>query len=302
NVSVIDATSGKLLSGGAEEDYAKGAGTFFDYKAHVEQYLAGKAEEMLAAVLGPNRARVRVNATIETTSTRLTRKTLGDKVVTREEVQTSASTPKGAKGSEGGSKLKKDTEENLVTSYEVPQTLEEKTVPPGEVTKLSIAALVDLSGQGGESEEGAEETPTEKITQSDAEEIIMSAVGFVQDRDNIKIVTASFPQPEAVVEESGPGMFSLDNILKILRQASLGILVIGALLVLKVFGGSKAPKGEEGVAALEGGTVGSERLLPAAGGVNPELIRSRITRALQDNPEQVKKLFLSWVEGEKGEV
>ena len=32
---------------------------------------------------------------------------------------------------------------------------------------------------------------------------------------------------------------------------------------------------------------------------DPQLLRAQITRALQDNPDEVKRLFLSWVEAEK---
>ena len=42
-------------------------------------------------------------------------------------------------------------------------------------------------------------------------------------------------------------------------------------------------------------------LLPGAvGGVDPALLRAQITNALQNNPDEVKRLFLSWAESEKG--
>jgi hypothetical protein len=34
--------------------------------------------------------------------------------------------------------------------------------------------------------------------------------------------------------------------------------------------------------------------------IDPALLRSRITAALQENPEEVKRLFLAWAEGNQG--
>jgi len=42
-------------------------------------------------------------------------------------------------------------------------------------------------------------------------------------------------------------------------------------------------------------------MLPSGGETNLELLRARITRALQDNPEEVKRLFMNWIESGKGE-
>ncbi len=310
NVAVIDGTSGTLLSGGMEDDYAKSANTFFDHKTQVEDYLARKAEDMLAAALGPNKARVRVDAIIKTTSTMVSKETFGEKAVIRDESKTSSKTPQAGKG--GGADVKKDSDENLSMEYQYPKTVEQKTTPPGEIILLKVAALVDLSvpkAGGEEGEETEEESATEVISLADAEQIIRNALGLDDKRgDTIKVVSASFPQLVVADgdEDAGGGMFSLGNILKILRQLSLGVLVIGALLMLKMFGGAKGAKGEatpelEAQGAAAGG--GADRLLPGAvGGIAPEMLRARVTRALQENPEEVKKLFLSWVEGEKGEA
>ena len=79
---------------------------------------------------------------------------------------------------------------------------------------------------------------------------------------------------------------------------SLGILVIGALLVLKKAGKSKkAPAGAE-AAALTSGTAG---FLPASADASPEMLRVQITKALQENPDEVKRLFTTWIKSGQSE-
>ena len=39
-----------------------------------------------------------------------------------------------------------------------------------------------------------------------------------------------------------------------------------------------------------------------ADSMDPQVLRARITRALQENPEEVKRLFMNWVESDKSEV
>ena len=185
----------------------------------------------------------------------------------------------------------------MSTEYTFPETLEERTTPPGKVTDIQVAAVVYLTGQV-KPEDGA--AATTALDEDGVKKIIQKALGL-KDATSIEVHSALFHQPPAPVEVPEPGMFSLGNILKLLRHLSLGLLVIGALLMLKMFGGKKMSKAEI-AAALEGQPAGAENLLPVSPvGVDPEVLRTRITHALQENPEEVKRLFLSWVEGEKGD-
>ena len=92
----------------------------------------------------------------------------------------------------------------------------------------------------------------------------------------------------------GGGSFYLE----IAKRSSLGLLVFGALVALKLFGGSKK-KGGEPALALEA-EAAAAGALPAGGEGAPEVLRARITRALQENPEEVRRLFLTWAENDEG--
>lgn len=299
NVVVVDGR-GNLLSGEGKTDLARGAGTFLDYKSRVEQYLARKAEDMLTAVLGPNRASVQVDATIDTTRIlqKITTYDKDNKVVAKEEIKSSSATTPPAsqtQGAAGGDK-KEDT---TMSDYLVGETIKEQQDLPGQIQDLSVAVVVDLSPpEKAEGEAGA--APAALLKKPDVEEIVQRATGAK--KENITVTEASFYRPvETGAEAADEGFFNKDFLLALGRRVSLGILVIGALLALKLFGRSKAGSAAP---ALEGSGAQGGELLPAGGGgsMDAQRLRARITNALQENPEEVKRLFLSWVQSEKGGV
>jgi len=116
------------------------------------------------------------------------------------------------------------------------------------------------------------------------------------------IDTAFHKPPPAMSEDEQAAGESKEFYLDIARRASLGILAVGALLALKMFGKGKSAKGEP-APALEGqaAAAGAGHLLPAPESqMNPEAVRRQITRALENNPEEVSRLFSSWVSSEEG--
>lgn len=153
NVTVTD-TRGRVLSSG-------GAGASIEDKraqmtADYEMALAAKAESMLAAVYGPGKISVRVNADLDfdTKTTEQTTYEADSAIPVRksssEETFTGSGSPPGGtvgvEGSTGGSGTagdnsysKKDaSEENVVASK-----VEKSTTAPGAVKRLTAAAVFD---------------------------------------------------------------------------------------------------------------------------------------------------------------
>ncbi len=166
--------------------------------------------------------------------------------------------------------------------------------------------FVDLSAPKAEVTEGeevAEAPAAPTVTVEDIAAMIQKVTGAAE--EDISVVSTTFHKQKSRVnkkdQEKKEGKeFYLD----IARRASLGILAVGALLALKMFGKGKSTKGEP-APALEGqaAAAGAGHLLPAPEGqMNPELVRRQITRALENNPEEVSRLFLSWVGSEEGKV
>ncbi len=304
-VVVVD-SRGKLLAGGQEDGGLAGkANSLLDYKAQVEEYLAHKAEKMLSIVLGPNRATVRVDAVIDITSSTETIETYDDtgKAISKEVEKTTKITP--AKDSDGATKGSETSESETTNDFLVGRTVSQKTNLPGTITSLTVAAMVDLSPPPRK--EGSEEGEAPKIiTITEVEEIIRNALGLKEGTSTLKVVQTSFHKPadsELLIEEDTGGMFSVGFLLEVAKRLSLGILVIGVLLALRILRGPKKKLEEQGEAqlALEGNVDGAGNLLPAGapeGG--SEFLRAQISQALQNNPEEVKRLFQNWVGSEKG--
>jgi flagellar M-ring protein FliF len=312
-VVVVDG-AGNLLSSNSADGMARGVSTFIDFKTQHEEYLAHKVEDMLTQVLGPNRATVRVSCTIDNTSATSTSEVFDPqaKVPMKEEIKSksasgAAATAETAASSPGGT----TKEETTMTDYIVGRTVKQETIVPGKVTSISVAAFVDLSAPAAPPvAEGAAktpETPPATLKVVDVETIVRSALGL-KETDTIKVIDTPFraaaaPEAAATEEAAGEGRaFYLD----MARNLSMGVLVIGALVTLKIVSGSKK-RGAAPAAALAGG--GAAGALPPAGvlagsldsgAIDPALLRSRITAALQENPEEVKRLFLAWAEGGQG--
>jgi len=301
-VTVID-SQGRLLSRESDQTTASGASTVAEHRERVEQNLADKVQNMLTAVLGPGRATVRVSAVIDMTSTNVVTEIYDPtkKVTTKEEIKSNSETEGDTVAAEGQPVISGGTkkDETIVTEYAVGKTVEQKVDLPGEIISLKVAAVVDLSpavGDANETEAGAE---TAKIMElSDVEKLIRNALGL-KETDDLTVVDAKFHRPLELLADEEPSKWP--DYIAIARQASLGVMAICALLVLKVFSSA----GKKAVSAAGGGQLagggGAAGLLPTgAGGSERLTMRKQIANALQSNPEQARQLFTSWLE-ETGE-
>ncbi len=313
-VVIVD-DGGTLLNGASETGVAQGVGTLLDYKTQVEEYFVRKCEDMLQAVLGPGRASVRVNATVETASVNQTVETYDPdkRVVKTEELTSKDVSPAGAADGTGGGKTK---EETILNDYLVSRTVEQTVHLPGKIEKLSVAAFVDLS-EAAAPEAAAPDTASAApspgaLTKEDVEEVIRGAAGLTE-TDELKVVVCKFnrPLPEIPDEADEAGLLADRGFyLDLARHGSLGVLAVVALVVLKVFGGSKrkarAVAEGETPAPLDAGHMrGTLNLLAGGAGLpagQADQLKSHIAAALQQNPEEVKRLFRTWVEGREGEA
>jgi flagellar M-ring protein FliF len=296
NVTVVD-SQGRLLSSESDDAMASGAGTVADYRERVEQSLANKVEDLLTVVLGSGRATVQVSAEIDMTSTNVAKESYdeGKKVAKREEIESNSETEGGTTSAEGQAAASPNTKkaETIVTEYAVPKTVQQIIELPGEIRSLAVAAVVDLEA---DVEAGQEETTTQstKIMQKEeVEKLIKNALGLkIPERDSLEVVEARFHRPAELLagEEEAGGL----DFIAIAGQASLGIMAICALFVLKMFSG----------ASKKASLASATKALPVTGGAGGGdaeslVLRRQITSSLQNNPEQAKQLFSSWLE-EKG--
>jgi flagellar M-ring protein FliF len=280
---------------------ASGAGTVQDYRERVEQNLENKVEEMLTAVLGPGRAKVRIHAVLDMNSvSTVTEKYEPKGVAAKEEITTGSESGPADTSAAGGSAAPGSTkkDETIVTEYQVGKTVKQELILPGEIISLSVAAVVDLSA--ADANEAQSPAQAAKIMDpNDVEKLIENALGLdLAGADTLKVVDVKFQNPVVPLlgEEEAGGL----DYLAIARHASLGIMAICALLVLRMFRGAKRKAALEAEARQLPGAEGVTALLSGGtGGPEPLLLRKQIASVLEQDPERTKQLFVSWLE-EKG--
>ena len=290
-ITVVDG-QGRLLSTESDQGLGSGAGTVADYRERVEEKMARKAEEMLTTVLGPGRAKVEVSAEVDMKSTNLVTKKYEPKGVATSETITKTSKPV-ADGDAGA----KETSNDIKTEMQYGETVETVADLPGEIISLTVAAFVDLSppevkvDDGEEADAAATAVAAAPImTTEDVEEIIRNALGL-KESDSLKVVDVKFnrAKEDMLAMDDGGGL----DLIAIAGQASMGVMAVCALVVLKMFSGTTKKKGKKGEAA-EGAGEGKEG---EEEGVDPRvLLRRQIVNSLQENPEQAKQLLTSWLE------
>ena len=300
DVTVID-TQARLLSSRSDQTVASGARTVQEYRERVEQNLANKVEEMLTTVLGPGRAVVRVYAVIDMNSVSTVTEKLEPKgVPSKEEITSNSETEPGTASTAGqpavAGGIKKD--EIIITEYEVGKTVTQEVILPGQIRSLSVAAFVDLSAADA-NEAGSSGSSAMIMELSEVEEIIRNALGL-KETDALKVVNIKFYRlaVESLIDEEPSNW---PRYMAIARHASLGIMAICALLVLRIFKGAKKKAASAAGTGQLAAAEGPAGLLPSGAGKSESLVlRKQIASALQHNPDQVKQLFANWLVEREG--
>lgn len=236
NVTVVDST-GRLLSdprAGEKDDLSQG---LVDQRRELEQYLAQKAQDMLTRHLGPGRAVVQVNADLNYQKVKELQTTYPKDggVLVRERTTTTKATTASRGGIAGaGSNVRQaggtsggggsTNEEVNQADYEPSKSVREMEERMGAVTRLTVAALVDLTPLPAA--EG--QTAPTPISAADAEAIIQNAIGFKAGRDSVKVVNGALGGlPPAVSEpdEETTRIQRMTAYVELARNISLAVAV-----------------------------------------------------------------------------
>lgn len=247
-VSIVDET-GRLLASGAENGEDGVLSTALQERTvSVETRLKNQIEEILASVVGPGRARVRVaadldfNRTTETVETfdpegqvvrsTQTKEEASSSVSGQDEVTVGNQLP-NADGGEGQTGDRDDaslTEE--IVNYEISKSTKTEIVEAGKITRLSVAVLVD--GIYAPNDDGdMVYSPRTQETLDRIAVLVRSAIGFDQARgDVVEVVNLQFAlPPQDDLAGEGDGLFEFTRS-DIMRFAELGVLLLISLLLL----------------------------------------------------------------------
>jgi len=307
-VTIADSQGHILSHAGKQDTLAAGANTYLDYQSSVESEMSNRLQRSLEQVLGPGRSTVMVKAVVDMSSESTVSKTYEKGIPVEEKIDETSSIKQAIdEKSEGARAVPGSTEKTgtTTTQYMLPETITTRTKSPGQVTAWSVSVIVDLTkptaetpaGEGGETAAAPAGENALLMSIDDVKEIIRTAIGpglLSEQNLTVKHVPFNPPAPIPVEPERDWG-----GIIEIARQLSRGILAISALRALRIFtrAGAKAastaaPQSE----ALGGGT--GLPMLPA-GMDSPSAMRKLIAGQIQQNPEQVRMLFSSWLTEEQ---
>jgi flagellar M-ring protein FliF len=289
-VTLVD-TNGHVLSE-THGDTPGPVTTQMEFRREMETYLSTRAEEMLSQLLGPGRAVVRVTAEVNFQHQKTRKETydpeqrvLVKETITNRKSQTGAPANQGASGAvsnlPGKSKAasttsthhSNDNEENTDSEWRATKIELEMEEGRGNVERLTVAALLDLSRPDGATGAG--------LTITEAEEIIKQAVGFKKGRDEIKVNDVKLASGATLegVEAEYQQAQRMRWYLSLARNASLGVAALVALLMGFLYYRRLRPKQQGPTPAGEG---------------QPE--RNLLAEMAKDDPERLAKALARWLD------
>lgn len=243
DVAVID-HRGQVLTEDLKQDPSLGtASSQMKLRRNVEDYFSGKVESMLAKVLGPGRAVVRVSAELETESTTRneerydpegqvvrTETANDDSTVTNETDSASqaagatANLPQGGDASKPVGKNSQQERKNKTTNYEINKVTTSSVRAPGTVTRLTASVVV-----------ASELQPRDAAKLESLRKMVANALGVkgATDQDVARVVTlAEMPFPDSPKESQGI-LDTLSRNVEVLRDAGsvlVALILFGAFV------------------------------------------------------------------------
>jgi flagellar M-ring protein FliF len=327
-VAVVD-NRGHVLSEELKQDPTLGsASSQMRYKQQVEDYLAKKVETMLAAVIGPGNAVVRVSAEIDTDSTTLTAEkfdpdgqvvrtqTITEDTTTSVEsrstsgaVGVSANVPEKVAGAAETAKPTSSNDQsrkNRSTTYEINRTTTATTRNPGTVRSITAAvfiaprpAPVAPAAAGGTgaapAAPAAEKRSAEELNA--IRQIVVNALGVKapagQSLDSIVSLQEMPFQASEHIPDQIAAIQSEGRMQGWVEAASRWAAVAGAGIVLLIFLRMLAKQKPEAVPVevLSMSPDAASRSLPNSNAITPELLNELI----RQKPANVGVALRDWV-------
>ena len=295
-VAVVD-NQGHVLSEDLKQDPALGsAASQMRYRQQVEDYLAKKVETMLAQVIGPGNAVVRVSAEIETDATTLTEEkydpegqVVRSQTIAEDTTNTTESRTGGVVGVTANvpdksvadaakpTSTNEQSRKNRTTTYEINRTTTNTVRTPGTLKNLTAAVFIAQRIPGADGQ--AAKRTAEELTA--LRQLVINALGVHatagQSLDNIvSLQEMSFQTP--AVSAQVAQIQKETRVATWIEGASRYVAVGIALAVLGLFWRMLGRQKAEPVPVelLSEAAGGGPRGMPAQGAITPELLNELI--------------------------
>ncbi len=329
-VAVID-NRGRTLSEELKQDPTLGtASSQIRYRQQVEDYLSRKVESMLATVIGPGNAVVRVSAEIDTEATTLTSEKFDpDGQVIRSQTQTddvtnttesrgaggaagvSANVPEKSAGAPETARPVSSSEQqrkNRTTTYEINRTTTSTTRNPGTVRQVTAAVFIAprttvaapvIGADGKPAPAAAPQVQKRSAQELEAlRQVVINALGLKAAPGQTPDALVSLQETEFRAAELGALQLeavraSAPAWQNYVELASRWVAVAGAAIVLLIFLRLLKRQKPEAVPieVLSLTPENAARNLPNASNVTPELLNDLI----KQKPANIGIALRDWV-------
>lgn len=213
NVKIIDSKGVEMVADDEENSDKSLTLDMLRIQQEVENRLEMRAQDMLDRTIGPDKAMVRVAATLDFSRSEKTQETFDadDPVVRSEQVTSETTSPttmaggvpgvqsnlESQGGTAGAGQSETSAKTSRITNYEISKTLSKTTLPIGAISKLSVSVLVadKIAAPGeGKAPTTVPRTPDEL---KEIENMVRAAVGMVPARgDQINVSSMPFAAEE----------------------------------------------------------------------------------------------------------
>ena len=326
-VAVIDSRAGMVLSPGSNS----GSTNASSVAAERESRLKSEIEQLLAARVGRDRARVTVSVETDREAETVTEHIIQpESRVTihsnSEEISDSAEGSNGAvtvasnlpdgDANAQNNRQSARTESREQVNYDYSEITRETVRQAGAIRRISVAVLVDgIISENANGESQWAPRPQEEL---DAlRELVVAAIGFDEERGDMVVVESMAFQPDATpgaLVEVGPLMRFLErNAMTLIQLGFLAVVVIVlAMTVIKPLLTARPPEEENELALAGAGADGpymAEGMegLPSPDGtgaedgdameLDPDLPPGEALRNLiSDRSEQAAEMLTTWLE------
>ncbi|MDC0947259.1 flagellar basal-body MS-ring/collar protein FliF [Nitrospinaceae bacterium] len=244
NVVIVD-VNGNLLSGGKEpSEGAMMSTSNFKHKLRVQKELQAKIIKMLEDALGSGKVIAKISTDLDFEQVERTEEIFDpDSQVVRSENQISESSvgsippggipgvqalvPSGEDSGSGAGQAAQRNKSNAVFNYEINKEVRRISKPVGEITKLSVAVMIDGT-MAGDPAEYQPRTPEEMAKYL---QMVQSAVGFDAERgDVVQVENIQFDHSQLDKEKA-----EIESAEQIDLAMEVGKLILGLIFLIMFF-------------------------------------------------------------------
>jgi flagellar M-ring protein FliF len=291
HVTIVN-DAGRMLSEAVENTVAGLSSRQLQMQREIEDYLRGKAEQIVGQIVGTSNLRVQVSAAMSFDRVERTTASVDpDKQVVAAEQK--AEIVPGAQGGAGQS--------NTATTYENTRSTESYVSAPGTVKRLTVAVLVaDPAPEAGSKTAPPPRTPAEL---HQIETLVRSAVGADSTRGDL-VSVVSVPFAPAVVAAPEVHKTDIVNVMQTAQRPLLGIVGL-ALIIFVALLSLKSLK------SLPAGAPGQMHTLPRNDAGMPQqmfaqqpnmpvvmptnTMRDRVNSTIEQQPDVAARVVRAWL-------